>query len=403
VFDASLRKKPVIVLSNNDGCAVARSEEAKALGIKMGTPAFKIKELIRQNDVKVFSSNYTLYGDMSARVMQVIKEFVPRTEVYSIDEIFADLGELKYCEPLSYANKIREAVLQCTGIPVTIGIAPTKTLAKMANDCAKKLKETVLVADTNATIQKLLQATGVQEVWGIGEQHASRLRKKGFITAEDFVGAPEEWIRKEMAVVGLRTLKELKGVVCIPLKETVANKKNICTSHSFGKLIQNKREVEQAVATFAAACAQKLRKQNSCARRIHVFIQTNIHRPEDAQYFHSISLDMPAATNSSAELVKQAMRALNIIYLPGYNYYKTGVMVMDLVPANQVQLGLFDAGIRERDGKAMKAMDAVNGKFGTDIVRTATQDFNKKWKLRRQHLSKRYTTRFSELAIVKAK
>lgn len=402
VFDASIAKKPVIVLSNNDGCAVARSEEAKALGIKMGTPAFKIKELIRQNDVKVFSSNYTLYGDMSERVMQVIKEFVLKTEVYSIDEIFADISDMKYQDLLSYAQKVRQSVLQCTGIPVTIGIAATKTLAKMANDYAKKVKQTVFVADTDDAIKKLLQATEVQEVWGIGEQHASRLRRNGFITADDFMNAPEEWIRKEMAVVGLRTLKELKGAVCIPLKETVASKKNICTSHSFGKIIHNKRELEQAIATFASACAQKLRKQNSCARRIHVFIQTNIHRPEDEQYFHSITLDMPAATNSTTELVKQAMRALNTIYLPGYNYYKTGVMVMDLVPANQVQLGLFDEGSRDRDEKAMKAMDALNGKFGTDIVRTGTQDFNKKWKLRRQHLSKRYTTQFKELATVKA-
>lgn len=403
VFDASLGKKPVIVLSNNDGCAVARSEEAKALGIKMGTPAFKIKELIREHHVKVFSSNYALYGDMSARVMQVIKEFVPKTEVYSIDEIFADFSEFKYQDAGLIAREIREMVMRCTGIPVTIGIAATKTLAKLANDYAKKQDAGVLVADDDAAVGRLLEAAAVQDVWGIGEQHAWRLRKAGFITAAQFVKAPEAWVRREMAVVGVRTQMELKGVRCIKWQEPAADKKNICTSHSFGKMICNKRELQQAIATFTASCAQKLRKQGSCARRIHVFIQTNIHRPEDAQYFHSLSADLPTATNNTAELVKHAMRALDTIYLPGYKYYKTGVMVMELVPAGQVQLPLFDDGSRARNEKAMKAMDGVNTKYGRDVVRTATQDFNKKWKLRQEHLSKRYTTRFGELAVVKAK
>ena len=403
-FNPKLKNKPVIVLSNNDGCAIARSEEAKALGIKMGTAAFMIKDLIEKNNVQVYSSNYTLYGDMSARVMQVIKVFVPATEVYSIDEIFADLSTLKYTNLTELAKDMREMVLRCTGIPVSVGIAKTKTLAKMANRYAKKTRpdEGIFCADEDWKIKDLLSFTKVADIWGIGGQYDKLLNKRGFHTAADFINAPEDWVRKEMAVVGLRTQKELKGIICIKWEEESKPKKNICTSRSFGKLITSKREVQQAIATFTSSCAQKLRKQNSCATKIHVFIQTNVHRKQDKQYFHSITLDLSVATNSTPELLKYAMTALNLIYLPGYNYAKTGVIVLDLVPATQIQLGLFDAQDREKDEKAMKAMDNINKTFGKDVVRMATQEFNKKWKLRQEHLSQCYTTRFDQLMIVKA-
>lgn len=404
VFNPKLKKKPVIVLSNNDGCAIARSEEAKALGIQMGAPAHLIKDVIEKNDVQVYSSNYTLYGDMSARVMQVIKEFVPKTEVYSIDEIFADLSTLKYADLTELAKEIRETVMRCTGIPVSIGIAKTKTLAKMANRYAKKTRpdEGVFCADEDWKLNDILSFTKVSDVWGIGGQYARLLEKNGFHTASDFIKAPEDWVRKEMAVVGLRTQKELKGINCIKWEEEAKAKKNICTSRGFGKLITSKREVQQALATFTSSCAQKLRKQNSCATKIHVFIQTNIHRREDKQYFHSITLDLAVATNSTSELLKFAMTALNMIYLPGYNYAKTGVIVLDLIPENQIQLGLFDTDNREKDKAAMKAIDNVNKSFGRDVVRLGRQEFNKKWKLRQEHLSKCYTTRFDQLMIVKA-
>ena len=404
VFNAAIQHKPVIVLSNNDGCAIARSEEAKALGIKMGTPAFMIKDLIQKHDVKVFSSNYTLYGDMSARVMQVIKEFVPKTEVYSIDEIFADLSQLSYVDLTQLVKDIKEAVMRCTGIPVSVGIAKTKTLAKMANRFAKKTKpdEGVFCADEDWKIRDMLSFTEVGNIWGIGSEYASLLKKHGFLTAADFINAPQDWVRKELHVVGLRTQTELKGMSCIKWEEGTPDKKNICTSRSFGKLITSKKEVQQAIATFTSACAQKLRKQNSCARKMHVFIQTNIHRKQDKQYFQSITLDVTVASNSTTELLKYAMTALNIIYKPGYNYNKTGVIVMDLVQQDQIQLGLFDDGQQEKDRKAMTAVDNVNQTFGRDAVRLGRQTFNKKWKLRQEHLSKAYTTRFDQLAIVKA-
>ena len=405
VFDPKLKGKPVIVLSNNDGCVIARSDEAKQLGIEMGTPSFMIKELIQKQSVQVYSSNYTLYGDMSARVMQVIKEFVPRAEIYSIDEIFADVSSLTHLDLTDLAKQIRESVIRCTGIPVSIGIAPTKTLAKLANRYAKKTRphEAVFCADEEWRIRDILHFTDVKDIWGVGEQYHKLLKKNGFHTAADFIHAPEAWVRKEMAVVGLRTQQELKGIACIEWQDELKGKKNICTSRGFGKLITTKREVQQAIATFTSSCGQKLRRQNSCARRIHVFVQTNIHRKEDDQYFHSITLDITVPTNSTRELLKYSMKALDIIYRPGFKYNKTGVMVMDLVPANQTQLGLFESDTnRAKEKGTMTAVDGINRMFGHDTVRMAKQEFNTKWKLRQQHLSKRYTTQFSDLMKVKA-
>lgn len=403
-FNPRLNNKPVIVLSNNDGCAIARSDEAKALGIEMGTPAFQIQDLIKQKGVQVYSSNYTLYGDMSARVMQVIKEFVPRTEVYSIDEIFADLSALKYADLTALAKEIREAILRCTGIPVSIGIAPTKTLAKMANRYAKKTRpdEGVFCADEAWKTSDMLSFTKVGDVWGIGREHAKLLTTNGFLTAADFTKAPGDWVRRQLAVVGVRTQTELKGTVCLRWEEGAKAKQNICTSRGFGKLTTSKREVQQAVATFTSSCAQKLRRQNSCATRIQVFIQTNVHRRQDEQYFHSVTLDVLSPTNSTKELLKYAMTALNMIYRPGYKYNKTGVAVLDVVPATQLQLSFFAKDHREKDTAAMRAVDSVNKAYGKDVVRIARQEFNKKWKLRQEHLSPCYTTRFDQLMIVKA-
>jgi DNA polymerase V len=424
VFDPSLRNKPVIVLSNNDGCAIARSDEAKALGIKMGAAAFLMQDLIRKHDVKVFSSNYALYGDMSARVMEVIRAFIPDTEEYSIDEIFGDLSTMKYINLEKLAGEIREAVMRRTGIPVTIGIAQTKTLAKMANRYAKKTSGRrlqasgyrqqagsgneerqstatggVFAATSLPLVNEMLAFTKVEDIWGIGSEHAVKLQQNGFYTAADFINAPEAWVRSEMSVVGLRTLQELKGRPCIKWESNPAKKKNICTSRQFGKLITGRKEVRQAIATFASSCAQKLRREGSCARKINVFLQTNVHRKQDAQYFHSVTLDISSPTNSTVELLKFAMRAMDILYKPGYNYQKTGVIVMDLVPETCVQMALFNSADREKEKKVMKAVDELQESFG-DVVRFATQEFNKKWNLRRNHLSDSYTTKFDQLAVV---
>jgi DNA polymerase V len=441
VFNPSLNNKPVIVLSNNDGCAIARSEEAKALGIKMGAPAFLMKEFLKMHGVQVLSSNYALYGDMSARVMQVIREFVPKTEVYSIDEIFADLSQLKYKDLQTLGFDIRDAVLRCTGIPVSVGVAPTKTLAKMANRFAKKAASFrlqvaggerqdeaiatsafpscslpyplagfqsdqklagVFLAANKTEIRNMLSNTKIEDVWGIGPQHAARLQQHRIITAADFVNVPEDWVRKEMAVVGLRTQKELKGIPCLPWEEEAAAKKNICTSRQFGKLITGKKELRQAIATFTSSCAQKLRKEKSCARKLNVFLNTNVHRKQDQQYFHSVTMEIAVPTNSTAELMKFAMKALEILYKPGYNFQKTGVIVMDLIPATVIQGGLFDKVDRTKEKNMMDVLDQVNDRFGGDVVRLGTQEFNKKWTLRREHLSNAFTTRFAELPVVRS-
>jgi DNA polymerase V len=398
VFQPSLLGRALIVLSNNDGCAIARSDEAKALGIEMGTPAFMIEDQLRQQNVQVQSSNYALYGDMSARVMQVIKEFVPRTEVYSIDEIFADLSTLRYKDPGLLAKEIREAVLRCTGIPVSVGIGPTKTLAKMANRYAKKTRpdEGVYCADKDQ-LHAMLSNTPVGQVWGIGKEHEKRLQDHGFFSAADLLRAPEEWIRKNLSVVGQRTLYELKGIPCIRWDEETPVKKNICTARSFGRLITTKKEVRQAVARFTASCAEKLRKERTCARKLHVFIQTNPHRRQDAQYFQSVTVTLPVPASSTGQLMRFSMNALDMIFQPGYNYQKTGVMVLDLVPQEQVQLNLFEGTDRVKEQQLMKTMDAVNKSFGQDRVRYATQDYGSKWKLRQRRLSPGFTTRLDQI------
>jgi DNA polymerase V len=404
VFDPALNGKPVIVLSNNDGCAIARSEEAKAIGIGMAQPAFMINDLIRRHDVRVFSSNYTLYGDMSQRIMQVIKEYVPRTEIYSIDELFADLSTIKYKDLTKLGTEIIEAVKACTGIPVSIGIAPTKTLAKMANRFIKKSKADIGVfcASDKKCIDEMLAFTPVGGIWGIGKQHEQLLIMNGFHTAADLIQAPEDWVRKNMSVKGLRLLHELKGTPCIKWEEGQPAKKNICTSRSFGQLISSKKEIKQAIAKFTSACSEKLRKEKSCAGKMNVFIQTNPHRPEDRQYFQSVTLEMHVATNHTTELMKYAMKGLELIFQPGYLYQKAGVIVMDLVPSKDIQMGLFDTENREKNLQLMQSIDKVNKAFGRDMVRFGVQDYGTRWKLKQENLSPCYTTRFDQLPKAKA-
>jgi DNA polymerase V len=403
LFDPTLAKKPVIVLSNNDGCAISRSEEAKALGIQMAQPAFMINDNIAR-DVRMFSSNYTLYGDISARVMQVIKEFVPFTEVYSIDEIFADLTTLKYKDHTELAKEIRETVLRCTGIPVTVGIGPTKTLAKMANRYAKKTsrKEGVFAAATPELINKLLAFTEVGGVWGIGKQHEAMLKKNGFHNALQLLNAPAEWIRKNFSVVGQRLQMELNGIQCIPFEEGTPARKNICTSRSFGQLVSEKKQIKQAIAKFTSSCAEKLRRENSCAKKLNVFIQTNPHRPTDPQYFQSLTVKLPVATNVTTELIRFSTKALDLIFKEGYQYQKCGVIALDLIPQKSIQMGMFDNKLRMRDQKLMNSIDDVNRSFGRDLVRLASQEYDHGWKLKQDFLSQHYTTRFDQLPKAKA-
>lgn len=404
LFQPKLNDKPVVVLSNNDGCVVARSDEAKALGIVMGTPAYMSEKLFRENDVRVFSSNYTLYGDISERVMKTLSLFIPRMEIYSIDEAFLDMSELEYTDLIALGTTIRKTIMQHIGIPVTIGIAPTKTLAKMANRYAKKkCKDTgVYYAANQRLINEMLAFTDVEDIWGIGKQYALLLRKNGFTTARDVVNIPAEWIRDNLTVVGLRMWNELSGVPCMEWEFEPKKKKNICTSRSFGSLTNNYSIVREAVSNYAAACAVKLRKEQSVCRSVNVFISTNPHKAEHNQYSHSITIQCDTPTNLTREIIGYALKGLEIIFKPAdYYYMKCGVMVLSLVPETMVQLNIFDKADRTKDKMLAKVMDEVNNEMGKDTVRMAVQRFDSRYRLRAEKLSKKYTTDFNEILKVK--
>ena len=299
--------------------------------------------------------------------------------------------------------EIRQAVKSNVGLPVTIGIAKTKTLAKIANRYAKKRMKSIGVfyMDTDEKIREALAATEIGDVWGIGGQYEKLLLRNRFKTALDLLGAPEEWIKKNMSVVGQRLYNELKGIPCLQMERSPPAKKAICTARSFGQLLSSKEDIRQATSNYVSRCAEKLRKQNSCCKLLQVFLQTNIHSQEDRQYFRSVNLELPVATNNTAELIYYAMKGLDIIYREGYNFKKSGILVSNLVPETQLQMGLFDKRDRTRDKQLMGVLDKVNGRFGKNLVRFAVQGYSKKWKLRQTRLSPCYTTRLEEVLTIK--
>ena len=401
LFQPKLANVPIVVLSNNDGCVIARSNEAKEVGIKMGAPAFLMQEFFDKHNVQVFSSNYTLYGDISARVMATLGEFTPNIEIYSIDESFLDLTG--FADLQVYAQRIRETVKQNTGIPTCIGVSPSKTLAKAANKYAKKMVPGgVFVVDTEEKRKMLLSWTEIGDLWGIGRQNNKWMLQHGITNAWQLANANQDMIRSKMGVVGVRMVQELNGISCLELEELPPAKKEVCTSRSFGKLITEKTIISEAVCTHATRCGEKLRKQGSAAGQITVFIHTNTFRTQDVQYHGTLSIPLMTATNDTAELIRYAMMALDRIFRPGYNYKKAGVIVGEIVPANQIQKSMFDQVLdRTRNNKLMAALDSINGKMGQDKVRFAAAGFGREWKLRQEKKSQRYTTCLDELLTVK--
>lgn len=401
-FDPGLEKRPIVVLSNNDGCAIARSEEAKALGIEMGTPEFMMRDQILKHRIAVFSSNYTLYGDMSERVMKTMAEMVPQMEIYSIDEAFLDLHDLPYHDLLALGMDIRRKVVGNINIPVSVGIAATKTLAKMANRYAKKHHRDVGVfyAASPALVREMLEATKVEDIWGVGNQYARFLKSHGFNTASQLINAPDTWVLKNMSVIGHRLLNELRGIPSIAWEFERPAKKNIMTSRSFGILQEDLANIREAVANHAAACARKLRKEQSRARGLHVFVQTNPHRQGDRQYTRSINVELPVASNDTPVIVKAALRGLETIFLPGFKYLKCGVMVMDIVSDSSVQFNLFESAHSPRLARLMAVMDTINTSKGRNAVRLAVQMGNKQYRLQANYLSKQYTTNINQLPYV---
>ena len=403
VFNPSLNGKPVIVLSNNDGCAISRSDEAKALGIEMGAVPHLMKEKIAQHGVKMFSSNYTLYGDMSDRVMKTLASFVPRIEIYSIDEAFLDMGNMPFTDLLQLGLKIRTTILKNTGLPVCVGIAPTKALAKMANRYAKKKNKEVGVhwAANRYLINEMLEYTEVGDVWGIGRQYALMLNRNGIKTAMQFTQAPEDFVRSTMSVVGLRLHNELKGIPSIAWEFELPAKKNICTGRSFGSMITDKQLIKEAMSNYAATCALKLRNQQSAAQELKVFVHTNPHRLQDQQYFRSVVIRFETATNSTPDIIKYALKGFEIIFKEGIKYMKCGVELRGFVPEESVQLNLFSGTDNTKNKKALMALDKVNKAMGKDLVRFGIQGFQKSFKARAALLSPCYTTNIHHIIRIK--
>lgn len=403
LFAPRLEGVPVVVLSNNDGCIISRSNEAKALGIRMGQPLFQAAPLIRQHGVQVLSSNYALYGDMSRRVMATLRSLAPGIEVYSIDEAFLDLSGIPTGELPELGRRYAATVRRHTGIPVSIGIAPSKTLAKVASKLCKrypKLQNSCLM-NRPEDIAKVLGTFPAADIWGIGRRHARMLQSAGIVTAGQFAAAGEGWVRARMGVTGLRTWKELHGEPCIGFEHAPAAKQQICTSRSFAAELTDPEELRKAVALFAGLCAEKLRRQGSVCSEVQVFITTNRHRPESPQQYVNQIRTTLSPTDSTLEITTLADRALRSIFTPGFSYKKAGVILGGISPRTAVQTSLFDPADRGRQARLMKALDEVNGRFGRHTLVTAIQGFDPV-AANRNHVSPDYTTSWDELPEVKA-
>jgi len=402
LFNPKINKKPVVVLSNNDGCVISRSTEAKALGIKMGEPYFKVEKIVKKNDVKIFSSNYALYGDISRRVMKTLKQFSPQTEIYSIDEAFLNLSSIKDEDLIEFGNKIRKTILKWTGIPTSIGIASTKTLSKAANYIAKKQKSGVVSLINSEKINKILAQIEINDVWGVGRQLTKFYIKNGIRTAYDLKNISNSWIKKNTNVFGSRTAMELKGVSCISLEPHQEKRKNCCVSRSFGKKVTKLEELKESVVTHCLNAAEKIRIDNQTAKKITVFIRTSPFQKNKEYYANTKDVDLPIRTNDSIVLIKEALFALKYIYKKGYKYQKTGVILSGLEDVNVYKKNLFSTiSGEEKRARLMKAIDYTNTKYGRNALSVAQAGLKKRWNIKRKHSSKIDTACFELLPTVR--
>lgn len=397
VFNPKLRNQPVIALSNNDGVTISRTDEAKALGIKMGDPYHKIQYLIKKHNIYVYSSNYTLYGDMSARVMKILSQFTPEIEIYSIDEAFLNLAGMNAFE--SYGLKIAKTVQQWTGIPVGVGIGPTKVLAKVANKIAKGQKHISPVFDISArdTQEYILRTFPVEDIWGIGHRSAEKLKNLGIHTAKDLRDADLDDIQKVLTIVGRKIALELRGFSCLALELVAENKKQIISSRSFGRPIFKLDELKEAVSHYVSRAAEKLRSQNSVCGHLQVFVHTNPFK-QVTQYYNSTSVKIMTPTSTTSSLIKAAFVGLEKIFQDGIEYKKAGVMLSDLRQPDKIQFSLYDdAGIYFRDAELMKVVDKINHTFGSNTLQVAACGTKPLWAMRSNLRSPCYTTRWSDL------
>ena len=407
VFNPKLEGKPVVVLSNNDGCAVARSNEVKALGVKMGEPWFKMEKMAKQHGIIALSSNYTLYGDMSARVMSILSEFSDQQEVYSIDECFLGLDGFAPEYLVKHGQMIRRAVRKQTGIPVCVGIADTKTLSKLANHCAKKgFAGSGGVCDfgrlSEAQISKLFGSIAVGEIWGVGRQIGTKLAVMGIETVEALRRADSEHIRQQFSVVVERTVKELNGIPCIELEEAGTPRQQIMVSRSFGQPVTALEDLSESVAYFATTAAEKLRKDGSMASSLCVFIRTNPFKEDEKQYNRSVVVPLSRPSADTAMIVSAAMAGLKQVFTAGFRYKKSGVLLMGLQDKDTVQADLFDQPIDQARSEArMRVMDKINKKMGKGSVTIAAVGVGQHWAMRRERKSPCYTSEWDELPVAR--
>lgn len=402
-FQPQFNNVPVAILSNNDGCFISRSDEAKELGLPMAAPAFKYRKFCEDHGIKVFSSNYPLYGDMSTRVMNILGTFTPDMEVYSVDEAFLKFDGFKNYDFDAYGREIQRTVQKCTGIPISIGIAPTKALAKVANKIAKKLRSKtggVYVIQSEERRIKALKWTKIETVWGIGHGNLKRVQTQNVKTAYDFTQLSDEWVRKQMAIIGLRLKKDLQGIPTLDLDDDTRDKRAIATTRSFESTYSDIENIKERISTFASSCAEKLRNQGSSCNHIVVLLRSDRHKKDEPQDRSSVIVTLPYATDSSLTISSYAVKAAISIFRPGIKYKRAGVIVSGLVPTNERQLDLF-LSENPKHHKIMEVMDGINDKYGGYKMKIANQDLERTWKMRQEHLSPRYTTNINEIITVK--
>lgn len=403
VFRPELVNKPVVVLSNNDGCVIARSNEAKEAGVPMAAPAFQYEALFREKGVTVFSANFELYGDMSTRIMNLLGEFCPDIEIYSIDEAFLKMNDCRYVDLDTHFREMREYVSRSSGIPLSVGVAPTKALSKVAAEIVKKYPEKtagVYIIDTDEKRIKALKWMKIERVWGIGRRHSKRLKQMGVETAYDFTQLNDSWVYRHMTTVGIRLKKDLMGIPTLDLDD-IKPKKHIATTRTFEKALSEKAEIAERISTFAVFCAEKLRKQQCTCNSLMIFIQPK--RNDDFYSYTSNSryVQLPFPTNSNLEIVSFVNDALDKLFEPGVVYRRGGVVIMDFAPESETQLSLFENS-NPKHRALMGAVDKLNRVFGQQKVRLAIQDQKRIWKMKQEKLSPRYTTKIDEILKIKA-
>ena len=396
LFNPKIRKKPVVVLSNNDGCIVSRSNEAKALGIKMGEPYFKAKDIIVKNNVHVFSSNYSLYGDLSRRVMRTLKRFNFDIEVYSIDEAFINLSNFPDNEVENVAQEIRAMVLQWTGIPTSIGIAKTKTLSKVANHIAKKKESGVTSLIGIENIDPILEKVEINDVWGVGKQLTKFYHENGIYNAKQLKNMSNTWIKKSSNVSSSRTAMELRGIPCIDLEKTVSKRKSCVVSRSFGQRVEKFQELKEAIANYCLNASEKIRSESLIAKSITVFIRTSPFQSKFGHYSNSKTIDFPIGTNNSIEIVKTALSALETIFKNGYRYQKAGVLLTGL-SNDDGKKNLFSSEKDEKINSLMKSIDSTNYRYGRSAISLASAGVKKRWNMKREYSSRIDTADFNLL------